>query len=159
MNNMANLFSKKYVFSDEAHYHLNGYVNKQNCWIWGLENPWPIHKQLMHPQKVCLVWILGQGCDWAILFWKCSRWCSNSQWLTLLGDDNIIFGTNWTILMSKTRGSNYSCCTLNFSTASSLILAIKTGHQYHVTSHRSIISFGVIWSKRCMPMTPTRFQS
>ena len=26
-------------FSDEAHFYLDGYVNKQNCRIWGTENP------------------------------------------------------------------------------------------------------------------------
>ena len=26
------------IFSDEAHFDLGGYVNKQNCRIWGTEN-------------------------------------------------------------------------------------------------------------------------
>ena len=26
------------IFSDEAHFDLGGYVNKQNCRIWGIEN-------------------------------------------------------------------------------------------------------------------------
>ena len=30
---------KKIIFSDEAHFDLGGYVNKQNCRIWGTENP------------------------------------------------------------------------------------------------------------------------
>ena len=30
---------KKITFSDEAHFDLGGYVNKQNCRIWGTENP------------------------------------------------------------------------------------------------------------------------
>ena len=28
--------------SDEAHVHFGGYVNKQNCRIWGSENPEPL---------------------------------------------------------------------------------------------------------------------
>ena len=28
-------FSKKIIFTDEAHFQLGGYVNKQNCRIWG----------------------------------------------------------------------------------------------------------------------------
>jgi len=32
-------FYRKIIFSDEAHFHLGGYVNKQNCRIWGSENP------------------------------------------------------------------------------------------------------------------------
>ena len=34
---------KKYIFSDEAHFDLGGYVNKQNCRIWGTEKPARIH--------------------------------------------------------------------------------------------------------------------
>ena len=29
---------KKIIFSDEAHFDLRGYVNKQNCRIWRTEN-------------------------------------------------------------------------------------------------------------------------
>ena len=41
--------SKNIIFSDEAHFVLGGYVNKQNCLIWGTENPYeyiekPTHK-------------------------------------------------------------------------------------------------------------------
>ena len=32
-------FGKKIIFSDEAHFDFGGYVNKQNCRIWGTENP------------------------------------------------------------------------------------------------------------------------
>jgi len=32
-------FYRKIVFSDEVHFHLVGYVHKQNCRIWGSENP------------------------------------------------------------------------------------------------------------------------
>ena len=33
------ILEKKIVFSDEAHFDLGGYVNKQNSCIWGTENP------------------------------------------------------------------------------------------------------------------------
>ena len=32
-------FSNKIFFSDESHFTLAGYVNKQNCSIWGSGNP------------------------------------------------------------------------------------------------------------------------
>ena len=35
----ADFGKKKIIFSDEAHFDLGGYVNKQNCRIWGTENP------------------------------------------------------------------------------------------------------------------------
>ena len=31
--------AKKIIFSNEAHFDLGGYVNKQNYCIWGTENP------------------------------------------------------------------------------------------------------------------------
>ncbi|GFW62959.1 uncharacterized protein TNCV_4453071 [Trichonephila clavipes] len=32
-------FHKRILFSDKAHFWLNGYVNKQNCRIWSEANP------------------------------------------------------------------------------------------------------------------------
>ncbi|GFU57947.1 hypothetical protein TNCV_3969991 [Trichonephila clavipes] len=32
-------FHKRILFSEEAHFWLNGYVNKQNCRIWSEANP------------------------------------------------------------------------------------------------------------------------
>lgn len=57
-----NNFSKKILFSDEAHFHLDGYVNTHNCRIWATENPRLIHEKKMHPQKVtvwCGFWAGG----------------------------------------------------------------------------------------------------
>jgi hypothetical protein len=31
--------NNKVMMSDEAHFHLNGFVNKQNCRFWSAENP------------------------------------------------------------------------------------------------------------------------
>ena len=36
----ADFGKKKNIFSDEAHFELGGYVNKQNCRIVGTENPY-----------------------------------------------------------------------------------------------------------------------
>ena len=48
-------FHEKILISDEAHFHLNGYVNKQNCRFWSEENPRIIHESPLHPEKV-IVW-------------------------------------------------------------------------------------------------------
>ena len=32
-------FHRKIIMSDEAHFHFRSFVNKQNCRIWGSENP------------------------------------------------------------------------------------------------------------------------
>ena len=51
------LWQKKVIFSDEAYFDLNGYVNKQNCRVWGTENP-----------HVCLVQLLVQRHNWPFFF-------------------------------------------------------------------------------------------
>lgn len=48
-------FLQKLIMSDEAHFHLNGFVNKQNCRFWGSENPRVIKQKQLHPIK-CTVW-------------------------------------------------------------------------------------------------------
>jgi hypothetical protein len=53
--NVNGNFSKKIIFSDEAHFQLDGYVNTQNCRIWGAENPRVIHEEPMHAQRAT-VW-------------------------------------------------------------------------------------------------------
>ncbi|KAL7631743.1 UNVERIFIED_CONTAM: hypothetical protein RMT77_017952 [Armadillidium vulgare] len=56
-------FSRKIIFSDEAHFHLSGFVNKQNCSIWAnAANPRVIVEKPMHPQRVtvwCGLWAGG----------------------------------------------------------------------------------------------------
>ena len=42
-------------FSDEAHFHLRGYVNKQNWRHWGSENPHIAVAKPLHPERVT-VW-------------------------------------------------------------------------------------------------------
>ncbi|GFW39911.1 transposable element Tc3 transposase [Trichonephila clavipes] len=45
--------------SDEAHFWLNGYVNKQNCRIWSEANPHVYVETPLHPEKLtvwCALW-------------------------------------------------------------------------------------------------------
>ncbi|GFT77823.1 uncharacterized protein TNCV_4388001 [Trichonephila clavipes] len=48
-------FHKRILFSDEAHFSLNGYVNKQNCRIWSEANPQVYVETPLHPEKLT-VW-------------------------------------------------------------------------------------------------------
>lgn len=41
--------------SDEAHFHLDGYVNVQNCRYWAPENPRELHQRPLHNLKIT-VW-------------------------------------------------------------------------------------------------------
>ncbi|GFW94322.1 hypothetical protein TNCV_1432571 [Trichonephila clavipes] len=55
-------FHKRILFSDEAHFWLNGYVNKQNCRIWSEANPQMYGETPLHPEKLtvwCALWAGG----------------------------------------------------------------------------------------------------
>ena len=61
------ILTKEIIFSDEAHrFGLGEYVNKQNCRIWGTENPHAYIEMPMHPKRItvwCGFWskrIIGQ---------------------------------------------------------------------------------------------------
>ncbi|GFU31825.1 hypothetical protein TNCV_1176851 [Trichonephila clavipes] len=45
-------FHKRILFSDEAHFGLNGYVNKQNCRISSEANPQVYVETPLHPEKL-----------------------------------------------------------------------------------------------------------
>ncbi|GFV06249.1 uncharacterized protein TNCV_4589081 [Trichonephila clavipes] len=52
-------FHKRILFSDEAHFWLNGYVNKQNRRIWSEANPQVYVETPLHPEKLtvwCTLW-------------------------------------------------------------------------------------------------------
>ncbi|GFV36515.1 hypothetical protein TNCV_2260341 [Trichonephila clavipes] len=55
-------FHKRILFSDEAHFWLNSYVNKQNCRIWSQANPQVYVETPLHPEKLtvwCALWAGG----------------------------------------------------------------------------------------------------
>ncbi|GFW50374.1 uncharacterized protein TNCV_2886801 [Trichonephila clavipes] len=55
-------FHKRILFSDEAHFWLNGYVTKQNCRIWREANPQVYVETPLHPEKPtvwCALWAGG----------------------------------------------------------------------------------------------------
>ncbi|GFU10976.1 putative DD41D transposase [Trichonephila clavipes] len=52
-------FHKRILFSDKAHFWLNGYVNKQNCLIWSEAIPQVYVETPFHPEKWtvwCALW-------------------------------------------------------------------------------------------------------
>ncbi|GFS88510.1 hypothetical protein TNCV_1461471 [Trichonephila clavipes] len=70
-------FHKRILFSDEAHFWLNGCVNKQNCRIWSEANPQVYVETPLHPEKLtvwCALWAGG------ILLQKRRRPQRYSQW-------------------------------------------------------------------------------
>ncbi|GFX25998.1 putative transposable element [Trichonephila clavipes] len=64
-------FHKRILFSDEAHFWLNGYVNKQNCRIWSEANPQVYVETPLHERKTdCLVCFMGWCNHWSVLLQK-----------------------------------------------------------------------------------------
>ncbi|GFV21046.1 uncharacterized protein TNCV_198891 [Trichonephila clavipes] len=52
-------FHKRILFSDEAHFWLNGHVNKQDCRIWSEANPQVYVETPLHPEELtawCALW-------------------------------------------------------------------------------------------------------
>ncbi|GFX45097.1 hypothetical protein TNCV_3431451 [Trichonephila clavipes] len=65
------------IGSNEVHFWLNGYVNKQNCHIWSEANPQVYVETPLHPEKLtvwCALWAGG------ILLQKRRRPQRYSQW-------------------------------------------------------------------------------
>ncbi|GFW83479.1 histone-lysine N-methyltransferase SETMAR [Trichonephila clavipes] len=54
-------FHKRILFSDEAQFWLNGYVNKQNCRIWSEANPQVYVETPLHPEKLTDLWFQQDG--------------------------------------------------------------------------------------------------
>ncbi|GFV73013.1 putative DD41D transposase [Trichonephila clavipes] len=54
-------FHTRILFSDETHFWLNGYVNKQNCRICSEANPQVYVETPLHPEKLtwCALWVGG----------------------------------------------------------------------------------------------------
>ncbi|GFT66784.1 DUF4817 domain-containing protein [Trichonephila clavipes] len=54
-------FHKRILFSDEAHFWLDGYVNKQNCRILSEANPQVYVETPLHPEKLTVWGALSAG--------------------------------------------------------------------------------------------------
>ena len=55
-------FYRKIIFSDDAHFWLNGFVNKQNMRYWSDSHPNVLHESSLHPEKItvwCGLWAGG----------------------------------------------------------------------------------------------------
>ena len=48
------------IMSNEAHFHLNGSVNKQNFWYRAPQNPHEMHQRLLHSLKVMVWCVIGK---------------------------------------------------------------------------------------------------
>ncbi|GFV63139.1 hypothetical protein TNCV_3025681 [Trichonephila clavipes] len=53
--------AKSFCHLNEAHFWLNGYVNKQNCRIWSEANPQVYVETPLHPEKLTVWYALWAG--------------------------------------------------------------------------------------------------
>ena len=67
--------------SDEAHFDLNGNVNKQNCRIWDAQNPQVLHEKELHPLRVTVWCAVSSRCLVGPYFFE-----ENGQTVTVTGD-------------------------------------------------------------------------
>jgi hypothetical protein len=51
---------KFFMMSDEAYFHLNGSVNKQNFRYWAAQNPHEFHERLLYSPKVTVWCAIGK---------------------------------------------------------------------------------------------------
>ncbi|GFV41715.1 hypothetical protein TNCV_3628661 [Trichonephila clavipes] len=61
-SNLLRIEGNLHSNSDEAHFWLNGYVNKENCRIWSEANPQVYVETPLHPEKLtvwCALWAGG----------------------------------------------------------------------------------------------------
>lgn len=58
------------IMSDQAHFHLNGVVNKQNCRFWASENPREMHQRPLHSPKVTVLCGIGKCRIFGPFFFK-----------------------------------------------------------------------------------------
>ena len=92
---------KKIFFSGEAHFDLGGYVNKQNCHIWGTEKPHAYIERHTYPKRVtvwCGFW--SRGINGPFFFEN-----EQGESITVNGDRyqamlNEFLFTNWQYLVS-----------------------------------------------------------
>ncbi|GFV49262.1 uncharacterized protein TNCV_237961 [Trichonephila clavipes] len=60
-NGSVRNFHKRILFSDEVHFWLNGYVNKQHCRVWSDANPQVYVETPLHPEKLTVWSALWSG--------------------------------------------------------------------------------------------------
>ncbi|GFW48944.1 DUF4817 domain-containing protein [Trichonephila clavipes] len=81
------------LFSDEAHFGLNGYVNKQNCRIWSEANPQVYVETPLHPKKLTIWCALWAGGIIGLYFFKNEE----GHYVTVNGDRSRAMITNFFI--------------------------------------------------------------
>ena len=62
------------ITSDEAHFHLSGYVNKQNFCYWSESNPRFLHEKPLHSERVIVWCAVANFGVWDPYFLRKKKW-------------------------------------------------------------------------------------
>ena len=150
LQKMPILAIKKIIFSDEAHFDLGGYVNKQNCRIWGTENPHAYIKKPPHRNRIT-VWggfwsrgIIGtfffeneQGGKWRSLSDHIERWLQHFLFTKI---EEVDIGNIW---FQQDGGT--------WHTAEATLLVLRPVFEDRIMSRRA----DVVWPlRRSSDLTP-----
>ncbi|GFT27336.1 uncharacterized protein TNCV_3425641 [Trichonephila clavipes] len=66
------------LWTDEAHFHLDGLVNTHNCRIWETDNPHATLRVTLHSPKVT-VWVFRVFYSWPVFFRGIRCWRSSNM--------------------------------------------------------------------------------
>ena len=139
-------WQEKIIFSDEAHFYLGMYVNKQNCCIRCMENSHADIEKLTHPKRVnvrCGFWFSSKmSKEWPLLsmaivigpFWK--TFCSQKLKRRILAT----FGFNSTALHASQSKLHSMFCALLLKIALSASELMSFGHLGVAIWHRWTIN-------------------
>ena len=152
------ILAKKIIFSDEALFNLGGYVNKENCRIWGTENPNAYIETPTHPKRItvwCGFWsrsIIGPFCfeneqGEAITV-------NGVYYRAQLNDERRIlatFGLNRTVLRVTQPKLHSVFCVLFLKIALAAAKLMSFGHAGAAIWHRWTIICGVLSKTSVIP--------
>ena len=139
------ILAKKIIFSDGAHSDIGGYVNKQNCCIWAIGNPY-INDALKTSH--CLVRILVHRHNWAIFLRKWARIGRYSQWRSLSGHvERSFVHKNW-----RGRYGNiwFQQDDTTCHTAEATLNVLRPVFENRIISRKA----DVVWPRRSSDLTP-----
>ena len=158
------VLTKKTIFSDDAFFDLGGYVNKQNCCIWGTEIPHAYIERSMHPKRVtvcCGFWPRGiirpfffenEQAE-AITVNGDRYWAMLNEFLFIKIKEKILatFGFNMTALSATQPKLHLMFCDLSLKIALSAAEVMSFGHLGATIWHRWTIICGVPSKISVMP--------
>ncbi|GFT86404.1 transposable element Tc3 transposase [Trichonephila clavipes] len=145
-------FHKRILFSNEAHFWWNGYVNKQDCRIWSEANPQVYVETPLHPEKLT-VW--------------CALWAGGIIGPYFFKNDE---GHNVTIHVDRYRAmiTNFFIPELNNHDVQEALVPTRRRNMSHSSCHnrciekhvidRLISGFGPVnWPPRSCDLTPLNY--